>query len=251
MEILERIIATLSDKPLLDIRMGTHWTAVVAEAGDGPVCGLASNPHKGEALLTPDEQAQLQAENTTLDLCRLALDTGSKRVTIGIAAINALLPRQPDTWLTGNADGVIGQAGKDKHVVLVGHFPFVDDLRQQVGHLDILELKPQPGDKPASQAAEVIPQADVVAITSMTLINGTLLDLLALCSPMAHVILLGPSTPLSPILFDYGVDQLCGSIVDDVAAVTDGVTAGHSFRQIKKQGGVQLVTVQRTSDKQH
>ena len=66
----------------------------------------------------------------------------------------------------------------------------------------MLELAPQAGDLPASAAAEVIPQADVVALTSMTLLNHTFDGLLALRRPDAQVMLLGPSTPLAPLLFD-------------------------------------------------
>jgi uncharacterized protein (DUF4213/DUF364 family) len=61
----------------------------------------------------------------------------------------------------------------------------------------------------------VLPRADVVGITGSTLTNGTLEGVLALCRPDAFVVLIGPSTPLSPILFNYGVDVLCGTLVDD------------------------------------
>ncbi|MFO8011204.1 MAG: DUF364 domain-containing protein [Dehalococcoidia bacterium] len=43
-----------------------------------------------------------------------------------------------------------------------------------------------------------MPRADVVAITSTSLINHTFEDLIQLCDANALVIMLGPSTPLSP-----------------------------------------------------
>ncbi|HSQ16074.1 MAG TPA: DUF364 domain-containing protein, partial [Anaerolineales bacterium] len=87
-----------------------------------------------------------------------------------------------------------------------------------------------------------IPQADVVAITSSALINHTLDDLLALCRPEALVMMLGPSTPLSPLLFNHGVDILSGSLVVDESAVMRTVGQGASFQQVE---GVRLLTFRR------
>jgi len=68
--------------------------------------------------------------------------------------------------------------------------------------------------------------------------------LLSLCSPDAYVIMLGPSTPLSPLLFAHGIDMLCGSIVERIDPVLDGIISGNGFRQIKPLG-VRLVTMEK------
>jgi uncharacterized protein (DUF4213/DUF364 family) len=141
-----------------------------------------------------------------------------------------------------NAEEVIARRGAGKRVALVGHFPFVPRLRARVGELSVLEQCPRPGDLPASAAPAILAEADVVALTSMTVHNHTLPDLLRLCSPDALVILLGPSTPLSPLLFTHGIDILCGSIVTDVSAVWHTVAQGGNFRQIHR-AGVRTVTM--------
>ncbi len=125
----------------------------------------------------------------------------------------------------------------------MGHFPFVDWLRSRVAQLWVLELKPRPGDTPSEQAAEIIPQADVLAITSSTLINGTFEQLFALRRADARVMLLGPSTPLSPRLFSLGIHVLSGSLVREVEAVRRCVRQGGNFRQLKRCG-VELVTLE-------
>lgn len=61
-----------------------------------------------------------------------------------------------------------------------------------------------------------MPRQDVVFITGVTMINKTLPRLLEL-SKGAFVVLVGPSTPLAPFLFDYGVDVLSGTVVVDDA----------------------------------
>jgi uncharacterized protein (DUF4213/DUF364 family) len=51
--------------------------------------------------------------------------------------------------------------------------------------------------------------------------------------------LLGPSTPLSPVLFEYGVDVISGARVVDAKAVSRTVGRGASFREVE---GVKLLT---------
>jgi uncharacterized protein (DUF4213/DUF364 family) len=161
-----------------------------------------------------------------------------------VAAINALLPHHPDAWIDLNAENVLAKHGAGKRVALIGHFPFVDRLREDVGELLVLEQNPQPGDFPAAAAAEILPQVDVVAITGTSLINHTLDELRALCSTKALIILLGPSTPLSPVLFDHGIDILCGSVVTTIEPVFKIIGQGGNFRQVRR-AGVRTVTMVR------
>jgi len=244
MKMLYDVIAGLPDGSVEEVRFGNHWTAVVASVDGRLKCGLASNPAYA-APDTPDRRAELAAmarNRPARQFCDLAFQPDMSQVSVGIAAINALLPLHPESWVESNAGEVLARRGAGKRVALVGHFPFVPELRAQVGRLDVLELRPQPGDRGAEEAVEVIPQADVVAITSMTLINGTLDGLVGLCSPGAYVVLLGPSTPLCPVLFDYGVDMLCGAVVEKLGPVLQAIDEGKHFRQIERLG-VRLVTI--------
>lgn len=244
MEYLSEIIDGLSDGVVEKISVGSHWTAVVVSQNGVRRCGLASNPIKG---FEPGDDYRaalaIYEAKAALELCELALGEATLYTSIGLATINALLPQQPERWVDRNAGEVLAIKGKGKRVALVGHFPFVPDLREQVGHLDVLELRPREGDIPASDAPKVVPQADVVAITSMAFVNGTMGGLLDLCSANAYVLIMGPSTPLSPTLFAKGINMLCGSIVEDIDPVVLGVEGGDSFRQFRKKG-VRLVTIE-------
>jgi uncharacterized protein (DUF4213/DUF364 family) len=131
--------------------------------------------------------------------------------------------------------------GQGKKAVLIGHFPFVEKIKSEFRELHVLDLNPVGEDLPASLAPQLLPEADLVAITGMTFINHTLPELLNLCRPNAYVIVLGPSTPLTPILEDYGVNLLAGSIVENIPAVLAAVGQGAIFRQIH-QAGVRLIT---------
>jgi len=170
--------------------------------------------------------------------------------SVGMAAFNALLALHPEL-VEGcdiseiNAEDVILERGRGRKVAVVGHFPFVERVRQAADVCWVLELAPRPGDLPAERADELLPQADVVALTGTSLINHTFDDLIALCRPDAFVLLLGASAPLTPVLFEVGVSATSGTRVVDPQAVLRLVGQGATFRQIKRGGGVRLLTMMR------
>jgi uncharacterized protein (DUF4213/DUF364 family) len=247
MQLIDDLLATLPDVPLREVKVGAFWTAVVVEVDGQPRCGLAStlrdddHHQRGQAAV---RDAGHLIERSALELAELARSGSLMEASIGMAAINALAPIREEGWMDVNAEEVIARHGAGKQVALVGHFPFIPRLRERVGKLWVLELRPRGEDLPADSASEVIPQADVLAITGTTLINHTFEDLMALRQPNALVLVLGPSTPLSPILFDYGVDILSGSVVENLDAVLRAVSQGANFRQVHQQG-VRLVTMQK------
>jgi uncharacterized protein (DUF4213/DUF364 family) len=245
MKLLDELLATLPDGNVFEVCIGLHWTAVVVEVDGRWRCGLAStlvSEHKHGVADVPQA-----GELETLGAHELAGFARSERSTltsVGFATSNALMPPQPQSWVDANASMVIARHGADKTVALIGHFPFIPDLRSLVGKLYVLEQDPGENELPAEAAVDILPQADVVAITSMTLLNSTFQDLLALCSPEALVMLLGPSTPLSPILFDHGIDLLSGSVVTAIEPVLRAIKQGGNFRQVHR-AGVRLVTMWR------
>lgn len=247
MNLIDDLLAELPHGRLKDVRIGAFWTAVVVEMAGRQQCGLAStlredNHHHGRGPAV-SAAGQLLDYNAR-ELAELARSASPMEAALGIAAINALLPRREECWTDLNAEEVIVQHGVGKHVALVGHFPFIPRLRQEVGTLWVLEQEPRGEDLPAGFAVQVLPQADVIALTGTTLINHSFAELMALRRPEAMVLVLGPSTPLSPLLFEYGVHLLSGAVVEDVEAVLRGVSQGANFRQLHRQG-VRLVTMQK------
>jgi uncharacterized protein (DUF4213/DUF364 family) len=247
MSLIDELITTLPDGAVWDVRVGVFWTAVVVEIEGHQRCGLAStvrndnHHHVGGPAM---RDAGLLMDRSARELAELARSYRPIEAAIGMATINALLPAQEERWMNLNAEKVIAQHGADKRVAMVGHFPFIPRLRDRVGALWVLEKQPPGEDLPGEAASDVIPRADVVAITGTTLINHSFEGLMALCRPRTLVLILGPSTPLSPILFDHGVDILSGSVVEDVDSVLWAVSQGANFRQVHRQG-VRLVTMQK------
>lgn len=238
-----KILASLPDHPVSQVRIGLHWTAVVVEKESGPQCGLAStleegHHHTGEPTI-PDP-GTLESYSG-MELASWIESDIPLRRSIGCAAINASLPRQPKSWVDQNAEDAIMSKGMGKKNVLIGHFPFAKTLKAELEDFIVLELNPTGDEYPASAAPDFLPDADLVAITGMTFINHTLPSLLSLCKPDAYVLLLGPSTPLTPLMGEFGIDLLAGSSVEDIPAVLAAVGQGANFRQVHR-AGVRLIT---------
>jgi uncharacterized protein (DUF4213/DUF364 family) len=240
--IIDDLIASLgNDAPLREVRVCAFWTAVVLKDGR---CGLASTLRPEEpkcaGLAPPVRRAGHLLECSALELAQYAKSESLLEASIGMAAINALLEVDENRCVELNAEEVILREGAGRKVAIVGHFPFIPRVREAAEELWVLEKRPAEGDLPAEMAAEVLPQADVAAITGTSLINHTFEHLMKLCRPDALVIVLGPTTSLSPVLFDYGVDVVSGSKVVDVEAVLRYISQGASFKQVK---GVRLLSM--------
>jgi uncharacterized protein (DUF4213/DUF364 family) len=132
-----------------------------------------------------------------------------------------------------NAADLIAEKGKGKKIAIVGHFPFIPKLQGLAEKVWVIEKNPQEGDLVESQSETYIPQADVVGITGTAITNHTIEHLLELCSPGAYVVILGDSAPLSPVLFNYGIDAISGAKVIDPELALRCVSQGATYRQIK------------------
>ena len=240
MKILDDLIGGLGrDAPAREVRVGRFWTAVWSRA-----CGLASTvgPNEHEHGATFVQNAGSLAGRIALELARLAYSESRLEAGIGMAAINSLLEVDEARCLELNAGDLLIERGRGKKVALVGHFPFVPALREAAGGLWVLELRPHPGDVGAEEAETVVPQADIVAITGSAFINHTIEGLLALCRPDSLVMVLGPTTPLSPVLFEHGADVISGTQVVDPELALRCLSEGATFRQMR---GIRLLTMER------
>jgi len=228
--------------PLRQVVVGVFWTAVALDL-DPARCGLASTlqrhtHHDGPPL----PEAGHLLEHSGQEMAGWLRSPDILRAGIGMVAYNTLLDVDEAACVEVNAEELIVQRAVRCRVAIVGHFPFVDQVRQVAKDCWVLEQHPRPGDRGAERAVEFLPQADVVALIGTSLINHAFDDLIGLCPPQAFVVLLGASAPLSPVLLERGVDAISGTRVVDVPAALHAVAEGATFRQIP---GKRLLTMMR------
>jgi uncharacterized protein len=227
--------------------VGLFFTGVKLDSGSAGACAtpLRSIP---EAVCCPSSAMAMPFPGKLRGRPARALlkETGAAsgiRRAVGIAAMNALAEMCWERRARNDVELGIGidayeaaSIGARDHVVVVGAFvPFLKALKRAGQHFTVLEidaatLKPDELShyRPAREAGEVVPSADVVLITGTTLVNGTLDHLLGLCRPSARVVVVGPTVSLLPDAFlRRGVDVLGGV----------RVTAPDAFLDLLAEGG--------------
>lgn len=188
---------------------------------------------------------------------------GGIRRAVGVAALNALADM---CWERQPPQGVELRMGIDaydaadiqpgEHVVVVGAFvPFLKSLKRAkqpftVLELDAATLKPDelPYYRPADQADQIVPSADVLLATGTTLVNDTLEHLLALCRPTARVVVVGPTVSLLPDAFlRRGVDVLGGIRITAPDAFLDVLSEGGSGYHFFGRSAEKVVLMRRST----
>ncbi len=189
MKILDDLVSTLNMEPVVkDIRQGLFHTGVLTDR-----CGLAATLPR-DALLQEHPSVREPGDllqKSTPDIVRMAYSDIITEAAIGMAAINSLLEVDENRCLNLNAGNLITERGAGKKVVIVGHFPFIPNLRKSAKELRVIEKNPQEGDFTEKDAGVFIPQADVVGITGTTFTNHTLEQLLeySLLKSILYIIL--------------------------------------------------------------
>ena len=235
MKILDDIISSITeDSVVREVHSCVLWTAVVSKN-----CGLAStfreeHPHHGRVR----DAGNLRGMSA-LELAEYAKSDNLLEASIGMATINSLIDIAEDKCVKENAFDALARKGSDKNIAIVGHFPWTPQLRKIARKLWVIEQRPREGDFPAEAAEDILPQADVVGLTGTSLTNHTIEKLLDL-SRGSFVVLVGPTSPLSPVLFDYGVDVISGTKVVEPERAIRCISEGAMFKQVE---GVKLVNM--------
>lgn len=226
-----------------DCVCGLNWFAVRSLG-----VGLSMAPGDGAPSLP---LAGRYAGMALKDLAALSKSWNFHEAALGLAAINAAFNGpaavaatfgQPlDRIESANCFHYLREDFRGKKVTVVGHFRDLEPLKE-ICELTILERKPQPGDLPDPACEFVLPGQDIVVITAVTLINKTLPRLLQLARG-ARIVLTGPTTPLIPILFDFGIEMLAGLVVENDAHVLRTVQEGGQHQLF--DCGARMVTLQR------
>lgn len=242
MKIIDDLLAVARsdsrDYPVGEVLIGLHWTAVHSR-----YLGLAATQAGESCCFAEDIRgAGCLHEKSAYELAEYLRSSRPLEASVGMAALNSFLPVDEQNVVELNARDLIIQKSQGRRVALVGHFQFTDEIRRIAAQLWVLELAPSSGDLPAADAPQYLPQADVIGITAATLLNGTFENLAPLFPAQALVVMLGPTTPLSTLLFDYGVDVLAGARVTEPDVILHSVGQGSPLHRPK---GLQRVTLAR------
>lgn len=236
-EIVRRELGPILDSIAIErVAMGEFFAGVKLSSGHAGACSS-----HGLNMNTGNLSTGSQGREADHLLDAAADATGLERA-LGIATLNALAQLAAENRVPADCEEVEGldafaaaEVQPNETVVVVGAFgPFLRRLRGIGARHVVLEKDPTllklqelPYYRPAHQAPDVVPHADVLFITGATLANETFGGLIALARPSARVILVGPTVPIIPdAFFDCGVGVVAGVRVNDPDAFMDVIAQG-------------------------
>jgi hypothetical protein len=221
-ETLAAGVSGLADR----VMVGLNWTLVVGPSG----AGMAQTPARGTAGCRSLPRPGTYAGQSLATLAALWTSENIFEHTIAAAAVNAHWNRYDLEASAINGLDLIENRGE--RTVVIGRFPGVAERHPGIA---VVEREPRRGEYPESALPSLLAAAEFVAITASTIVNGSLSGILMRCQD-AFVILVGPSTPLSPALFDHGVDVLSGFVARDVDKLARAVSEGAAVSALRPYG---------------
>ncbi|WP_035690674.1 DUF2478 domain-containing protein [Azospirillum halopraeferens] len=221
----EDLVLGVEDAEVTRVVVGPKW--ILLETAEGRM-GLTARPAAATGEPPPPEH--WAGSSLALLAAQAARSWDPLEAAVGMAAVNAHYNR-PD--LEGEAtNGLDRFAGGDGRVVVVGGFP---QIEQRLPGALVVDMAPKPGQYPEAASEWLLPGADGAVVTASTLANRTLPRLLTAARGVP-VALVGPGTPMTERLFDYGIHTLSGFVASDSGDVCRVILAGGSSRQFHVHG---------------
>ena len=177
------------DAEIIDVSVGIFWTFVQTQYGSA----ISASAHRwcedppGAIIPYAGELVGMRVR----DIYPLYDSASLTARSLANAAVSASFNSRDMTGrcIPGRGQDIIASicsnAAGTLRIALIGHFHFADELRALGHHLDVFELEGrcEPGDIPNTRFPEFLPLADVVIMTSSTIITHATEEILRQSRP--------------------------------------------------------------------
>ncbi|MGC8491625.1 MAG: Rossmann-like domain-containing protein [Syntrophobacteraceae bacterium] len=237
---------------------GLQYTAVVTDAGG---TGIAYTNTEGGGCCPKGEGYRDYEGESAAELLALIKSPVPLERSMALALINAInheaagkMPEEPrdSGWM--DSLGI----GEKSRVAMVGLFgPLMKPLQERGALVEVIERNVRhsqtadfgsprifSGGEKSLFYDRLAEWAEVLVLTSTSILNGTAEEVLSNIGPEVKAILLGPSTPMAPEAFaGLPVRMLGGTVVEDGEAVLRAVRHGAGTPVIHRFSRKVLMTV--------
>ncbi|MBS3780031.1 MAG: DUF364 domain-containing protein, partial [Desulfovermiculus sp.] len=175
---------------------------------------------------------------SAIDLLQTVFEANPLKRSMGLALVNALnhdkamgLPEDSDNQLLFNNLGI----GSGTRVAMVGYFgPLMKAFEDRGAVLKVIDQSRKIGE-PHDFYAHLRDWAEVLFLTSTSILNQSTEDILSHTSKEVRTVMLGPSTPMVPEAFAHlPVAILAGTVPVDRENVLQAVRNGAGTRNIQQ-----------------
>ena len=223
----EFILPQAGSLKIADLRIGLGYTGVRLDNDCTGIAAVLFDALPHGCTVMP--AAGSFTGSSAVDLLKYLIEGKNPlEFAIGLACANALIKPPADSGDDKEATTYLNLQPGEK-VVMVGLFaPLVERIRATGAILTVIEKNPErlgllsPKDK-----ERALKDCDVAIITATTLLNNTFEETISLLGVPRSVVLMGPSTPLVPVIFrDTPVTHLGGVVVANAAKVLQIISEG-------------------------
>ncbi|MDX8548791.1 hypothetical protein KHC33_14355 [Methanospirillum sp. J.3.6.1-F.2.7.3] len=215
-EMLIREIAKAAapDQVIEDLRIYTNWVLVktgkwslstIFRGMPGLTDPAGMDSWMGDWLHKPGLESSIELLSSTETLRR----------AVGMACLKSLHP-EPQTIIHGNAIDMVKNAAAHVPTCFVGYFKEGAEWREMGWPVHIVELFPRPGDIHWNDADEVLSRAQIVLMSGLTIVNETLQAVIRRTPDAKIRVMMGPTVPPSPALFECGLDLIGVTLVQNM-----------------------------------
>ncbi|MCX7099643.1 MAG: DUF364 domain-containing protein [Methylococcales bacterium] len=231
------------DSKVTELSIGLVWTVCRAQG-----LGLAMSP--GIPIRTLPWPGTIVGR-TLGELSAWLTEWEPYQATVGMAAVGCSLNRYnlPSgiTLLTAAERGNLAVFEHflpqlvNKKVVVIGHYPGIERYAD-IFKPTILERQPQANDLPDPASEFLLPDADWVFLTAISITNKTF-PRLAELAKNATTVLMGPTLPWFPQWHEFGIDYLAGIEVVDPIALYQTAAEGGGVRIFENGARYRIVAL--------
>ncbi len=217
--------------------LGLGYTAVATS--DGGV-GIAYTYFDAKTGCMMHEGYENPEGKPALKLLEKILSDNPLQRSMALAAINALNFQAASNFREKSDNRLLLESlgiGPGTRIAMVGQFkPLIQLFEKQGAEVAVHDIEKQIGAK-ESFYEKLKSWAEVVVVTSTSLLNNTTEEVLGQVGTEAKTVLMGPSTPLVPEAFDsLPVRYLAGTVPVDVAGTFRAIRHGTGTPIIQKFG---------------
>ena len=257
--ILERIYdlaePRLKERKIKDVRVGLHLMSVELDTGEIGVTYVLRK-ELGDICM-PFRQVGGLVGMPAREVAEWSLERKNVISTsLGLAVLNsaAEFDKLKQVNNPQGVDAAFSVEIRDTdNIGIIGHIgPIINRLRDKKDRMFVFERGDNVNGQvyPESEEQKLLPKCQVVFITSSTLINGTLENVLNYCSSAREVVMVGSTTPLYPEAFTAsGVTVLSGTrwLTSNKDSIFENISQCAGMKQLIKYGQKVSVRISRDS----
>jgi hypothetical protein len=225
-KLYERLAPQAADSKIIDVRIGLSYIGVRLDSGAMGIAALPDMIHRNGTVVPA---AGSFAGSPAPDLLQyLIYGKNSLETAIGLATANALI-ELPVTAADDREATTYLRLQKGVRVAMVGLFaPLVDRIESTGAKLTVIEKNPARWKIVSHEEKKIALQScEIAIITATALLNSTFEETINLLGAPSSVVVLGPSTPLLPVIFrDTPVTHLGGVFIADAERVMQIISEG-------------------------